>query len=136
MIFREDNNVNKQEKERGTMTKKEMRGQSVKDSRGKIQEQQTSGVIPSVAFLVPPEKGNTEMTQIMNLNTKDLISSQSYQRDVDQKRVSYIVTNYDPHKFGIIKVSFRDGKYYVFDGQHRIAAFKVLNGDQGWDCEM
>ena len=84
----------------------------------------------SVAFLVPSEKSNTETTQIMNLNTKDLISSQPYQRDVDQKQVSYIVTNYDPHKFGIIKVSFRDGKYYVYDGQHRIAAFKVLNGDQ------
>lgn len=112
------------------MAKKEMRGQLVKDNRRKAQEQQPFDVIPSVAFLVPSEKSNTETTQIMNLNTKDLISSQPYQRDVDQKRVSYIVTNYDPHKFGVIKVSFRDGKYYVYDGQHRIAAFKVLNGDQ------
>lgn len=112
------------------ITKREIREQLAKDSREKAQEQQMFGIIPNASFLAPIEKGNTEMTQIMNLNTKDLISSQRYQRDIDQKRVSYIVTNYDPHKFGIIKVSFRDGKYYVYDGQHRIAAFKVLNGNQ------
>jgi len=112
------------------MAKNEMRGQLVKDNGKKVQEQQLFGIVPSVSFLVPSENSNTEMTQIMNLNTKDLISNQPYQRDVDQKRVSYIVTNYDPHKFGIIKVSFRDGNYYVYDGQHRIAAFKVLNDDQ------
>lgn len=52
MIFREANNVSKkQEKEIGTMAKKEMRGQLVNDSRRKAQEQQPFGIIPSTTLL-------------------------------------------------------------------------------------
>lgn len=93
-------------------------------------ESKNESILSNTVILLPTENKKGETIQIMDLNTKDLISNQPYQRDVDQKRVSYIVTNYNPHKFGIIKVSFRDGKYYVYDGQHRIAAFKVLNDDQ------
>lgn len=92
-------------------------------------ESKNESILSNTVILLPTENNKGETIQIMDLNTKDLISNQPYQRDVDQKRVSYIVTNYNPHKFGIIKVSFRDGKYYVYDGQHRIAAFKVLNDD-------
>lgn len=105
------------------MSKEKLREEFLKDI-------QKESAVPSISFVLPYENKEKEIVQMMDLNTKDLISSQPYQRDVDQKRVSYIVTNYDPHKFGTIKVSFRDGKYYVYDGQHRIAAFKVLNGDQ------
>lgn len=139
MIF--NGNVNKEgtkskEKEikiMGTklMSKKELRDQFMKDNKNADKyKQQVGGIVQSTAFVLMPENGKKETIQVMDLNTKDLISNQPYQRDIDQKRVSYIVSNYDPHKFGIIKVSFRDGKCYVYDGQHRIAAFKVLNGDQ------
>lgn len=89
-------------------------------------------------IVLPHESKEKEIIQMMDLNTKDLISSQAYQRNLDQKRISYIVSNFDPHKFGVIKVSFRDGKYYVYDGQHRIAALKVLhnNMDDVVKCEV
>lgn len=104
-------------------SKEELKEQFIKDS-------QKESVAPNAVFVLLPENKGKETIQIMDLNTKDLISNQKYQRDVDQKEVAYIVSNFDPHKFGIIKVSFRNGKYFVYDGQHRIAAFKVLNGNQ------
>lgn len=106
-----------------SMSMEELREQFMKDN-------QKASAMPSISFVLPPENKEKEIIQMMDLNTKDLISSQAYQRNVDQKLISYIVSNFDPHKFGIIKVSFRDGKYYVYDGQHRIAAFKVLNDNQ------
>lgn len=68
----------------------------------------------------------------MKLNTSVLNSTQPYQRDLDQKKIAVIVSNFNIHKFGIIKVSYRDGVYYVYDGQHRLAAIKTKNG--GRDC--
>ena len=79
-----------------------------------------------------------EDVKIILLNTATLASSQSYQRDVDYKKIAYIVSNYDKHQFGIPKVSYRDGEYYVYDGQHRIAAYKAMNGDRDGfiQCEV
>lgn len=103
-----------------------------------LKEIQKENTETNIEFVLPPENKKEETIQIMDLNTKDLISSQEYQRNIDQKRISYIVSNFDPHKFGVIKVSFRDGKYYVYDGQHRIAALKVLhdNRDDVVKCEV
>lgn len=106
-----------------SMSRKELKEQFMKDS-------QRQNVVSGITFVLAPENKGKEIIQMMDLNTKDLISSQAYQRNIDQKLISYIVSNFDPHKFGIIKVSFRDGKYYVYDGQHRITAFKVLNNNQ------
>lgn len=121
--------VNKeQEKEIEIMGTKLMSREKLKEEF--MTDSRKESVVTSAVLVLPPKNKEEETIKIMDLNTKDLISSQAYQRNIDQKRISYIVTNYDPHKFGIIKVSFRDGKYYVYDGQHRITAFKVLNNNQ------
>lgn len=142
MIFKSSETVNQvneeneHEKEIETMgtklmSKDELKNQLMKDNLKNTKGKQVvENVVPSTVFVLPVENNKQETIQIMNLNTKDLVSSQDYQRDIDQKEVAYIVSNFDPHQFGIIKVSFRDGKYYVYDGQHRIAAFKVLNNNQ------
>lgn len=53
-----------------------------------------------------------------------------YQRDLDMKRVDRIVANFNGDTFNEPKVSYRDGTYWVFDGQHSIAAWrKVRDGD-------
>lgn len=111
------------------MSKEEFKEQFMKDNAKRKAEMENANA--SVTFIMQTtEEKKNENIQIMQLNTKDLVSSQAYQRDIDQKEVAYIVSNFDPHQFGIIKVSYRDGKYYVYDGQHRITAFKVLNGNQ------
>lgn len=66
------------------------------------------------------------------LPTSTLHSGNAYQRRVHMKDVTPIVENFDPKLFDDVIVSFRDGRYNVVDGQHRIVALKILNG--GADC--
>ena len=53
-----------------------------------------------------------------------------YQRELDMKRVDRIVSRFNGDTFNEPKVSYRDGAYWVFDGQHSIAAWrKVKDGN-------
>lgn len=72
------------------------------------------------------EKG-TEY-EFKKINTKFLVVSENYQRRLDTKKVDKIVKNFDPGLVNVIKVSHRNGKYYVFDGQHTMEALKKRQG--------
>jgi len=74
----------------------------------------------------------TTNREYLQLNTAILQSSQAYQRPVDPKHVQAIVDNFNPLYCSEILVSFRDGQYFVIDGQNRIAAFRRMNN--GKDC--
>ncbi len=112
------------------MSKEELKEQLMRDNTKK-NKQNSNKTQTDVAFVMSSESNKKEeIVRIMDLNTKDLVSNQPYQRDINQKEVAYIVSNFDPHQIGVIKVSYRDGKYYVYDGQHRITAFKIVNGNQ------
>ena len=62
------------------------------------------------------------------VNTKEILVDSLYQRDLDQRKVNGIVKRFDWNLVNAPKVSFRDGKYWVFDGQHTIAACKSKRG--------
>lgn len=65
----------------------------------------------------------------MVLDTSQIIAPrEDYQRELKSERVKRIVKSFDERIANEPKVSFRDGKYYVFDGQHTIDARKVMNG--------
>lgn len=70
---------------------------------------------------------NIPQYEIKMINTKDLCID-TYQRELEDPRVKKILKNFNPYLPNIIKVSFRDGKYWVFDGQHTVAALKAHNG--------
>jgi len=72
------------------------------------------------------------------LNSKQLTVSENYQRALDKNRVRKIVANFDPRLVNPIKVSHREGQYFVFDGQHTLAALKLKNGnaDLMVDCKV
>jgi len=54
-----------------------------------------------------------------------------YQRPLDDRRVTAIVKAFNGDVFNEPKVSYRDGAYWVFDGQHSIAAWKKFhNGSE------
>lgn len=61
------------------------------------------------------------------LNSKLLVVDRDYQRDIQQDRVKKIIANFNPALVNPIKVSHRDGKYYVFDGQHTLSALRAIN---------
>ena len=66
--------------------------------------------------------------EVKALNTKDLVIDPLYQRDLDKKKINKIVKNYDPCLLNFVKVSFRDGKYYMFDGRHTAVVEKTVRG--------
>ena len=62
----------------------------------------------------------------------------SYQRKIDSARVDRIVNSFDPRLANEVKVSFRDGKFYVFDGAHTLSALKRIHGEDSFmvDCKV
>lgn len=66
-------------------------------------------------------------TRPLSLNMLDICSS--YQRDLDMNWVKHIILNYNPDLVQPIQVSHRNGRYYVFDGQHTKKALEMMFGD-------
>lgn len=64
------------------------------------------------------------------LNTKQLKVDMSYQRPIDARRVKKIAENFNPLKVNPIKVSHRDGAYWIFDGQHTTRMLLLRNGNE------
>ena len=69
-------------------------------------------------------KPGTERT----LFTGRLTSGLPYQRPVDEKEVNRLIREWDDRLLDPLVVSFRDGKFNVVDGQHRVAAMRKMNG--------
>ena len=63
-----------------------------------------------------------------SIPTEKLFSGQAYQRPVDEKAVDNLIKHWDDRLLDPLIVSFRDGHFYVVDGQHRISAMKRMNG--------
>lgn len=67
--------------------------------------------------------------RLLPVNTS-LIQKGAYQRKIDKKKVNRIVANFDERIANEPKLSFRDGRFFVFDGQHTIEARKRINGNK------
>lgn len=65
------------------------------------------------------------------IHTDRLTSGLPYQRPVNPKEVDRLIREWDERLLDPITVSFRDGKFYVVDGQHRISAMRRMNGGNG-----
>lgn len=50
---------------------------------------------------------------------------------INRAKVNKIKREYDPSQVSPVIVSFRDGKYYIVDGQHTALAIYELNGEDG-----
>jgi hypothetical protein len=67
------------------------------------------------------------MEQRIEMLPLDCVTAAEYQRATNTKQVMRIVNGFNEAKLGIPVVSERDGRYYVVDGTHRIAALRRLN---------
>ena len=63
-------------------------------------------------------------------SSKLIYPREIYQRGVERKRVELIARDFNEYIVNEPKVSFRNGRYYVMDGQNTIAARKFLNGGE------
>ena len=59
-----------------------------------------------------------------------IIPRETYQRDLFSPRAKEIASKFDERIANEPKVSYRDGKYFVFDGQHTIGARVIVSGDK------
>ncbi len=61
---------------------------------------------------------------------KDLVSNQEYQRALSMNHVKKAVEDFDLNQINPIKVSRRDGVYYVFNGQHTAEIIAMVSGSR------
>ena len=71
------------------------------------------------------ENRNGDIGVLTKINLKDL-SIAEYQKDLNIERVRKIVEKFDINRMRPIDVSYRDGEYWVFDGQHRANAYLIM----------
>jgi len=58
-----------------------------------------------------------------------------YQRGVSLVKVRNIVSHFNPNAVGLLLLSYRDDRYWIVDGQHRLMALLKL-GATKWKCEV
>ncbi len=73
-------------------------------------------------------EGSNKNEQYMWLISTLLLINPEIQRKLNPLRVAKIAREFSPLIANPIKVSFRNGKYYIFDGMHTFMALKALNG--------
>jgi hypothetical protein len=63
-----------------------------------------------------------------------MVTSAKVQRELNMNRVNDLVANFDLDMFGQVTLSWRDGKYFIIDGQHRIEAMKLWL-EKSWEIQ-
>ena len=71
-------------------------------------------------------------TEMRQMAVGSLEIDDKYQRGLNINIVKKIVANFNPDLVNVLKVSYRDGHYYVFDGQHTLTAIKMKFKDDGY----
>lgn len=66
--------------------------------------------------------------EIVDVRVGDIVS-ETFQREINPHRVKSIAENFDIHRFDPPSVGRDNGRLVVYDGQHRVAAVKLLFGD-------
>ncbi len=64
---------------------------------------------------------------VRGIPTSKLTSGLPYQRQINDSVVAALVRCWDDRLLDPLTVSFRDGRFFVVDGQHRIAALRRMN---------
>ena len=85
-----------------------------------------------------PPKADVSSSVVTTIKPSLLMVDQTVQRPLDGVRVAAIAGDFDREGLGVIYVSKRaDGSYHIIDGQHRIAALRVLGRiDKAIPCVM
>ena len=88
---------------------------------------------PKAQKKLPPEQEITPLPEYRKagmpreIPSNLLLTGQGYQRTVQEKDLAKLLREWDNRVLEPLLVSFRDGKYYVIDGQHRLAAIRRMN---------
>jgi hypothetical protein len=87
-----------------------------------------------------PNNNSTRVERVARLKwipIEKMRVSPMAQRELNQARVDHLAANFDPEQIGHPVVSFRDGHFWIIDGQHRVETMKAVGwGDQSVQCEV
>ncbi len=61
---------------------------------------------------------------------KNLVSNQDYQRNLSEHHIVRAAENFDLYQINPVKVSRREGKNFVFNGQHTIEIVALVSGSR------
>ena len=87
-----------------------------------------SGTRPAVILQNDVGNSCSPTLIVATLTSKLIYPREIYQRGVQRKRVELIAADFNEYVANEPKISFRNGKYYVVDGQHTIEARILRNG--------
>ena len=73
-------------------------------------------------------------TKVVNIKLEDLLVA-DYQRDIEFDKVRTMVANFNDSIPMTLLVSYRNGKYYIIDGNHRKTALRLLRR-KSVDCNV
>lgn len=76
------------------------------------------------------KRNNMTKPKYLKINSRDLLIPEHAQRKFNKRHGDTLAANFTMEKFKPIDVSFRNGKYYVIDGQHRLYALKKRHGGE------
>lgn len=81
------------------------------------------------------EKKKKELSEFKNyyttISAKMIHADPSYNRSINRHQVEDIIANFDPNLVNPVKVSYRDGRYNIFDGNHTLRALMEMSGNDG-----
>ena len=81
---------------------------------------------PDQQSMFTPEYDNPGV--LRSLPTSRLTSGLAYQRPVNERVVNRLIREWDEQLLEPLIVSFRDGRFNLVDGQHRVIALRRKNG--------
>ncbi len=85
----------------------------------------------------PSDDRKARASHLMWVPIADMKVSPKAQREFKPNHAASFAADFDLEALGYPVVSKRDGNYYIVDGQHRIAALKMIGwGDQSIQCEV
>ncbi len=61
------------------------------------------------------------------IRIRDLVSNQDYQRNISVSKIRKAAADFNVYQINPVKVSQRDGKNYVFDGQHTVELVALVS---------
>lgn len=75
--------------------------------------------------------------EFVNLYPEQIKKDPNYQREIDMSRIKKITKHWDDDLVNPPKISLREnGNYYVFNGQHTLAAWKKRYGNKPILCKV
>ena len=80
---------------------------------------------PDQQSMFTPEYDNPGV--LRSLPTSRLTSGLAYQRPVNERVVNRLIRDWDEQLLEPLIVSFRDGRFHLVDGQHRVIALRRKN---------